>query len=56
LFGWIIGIGSIDALFIGYLIAAILMILGAIVEAWLGVPAERQSLEHVAAPLSSKGL
>jgi len=56
LFGWIIGTGSIDALFIGYLVAATLMIFGAIVEAWLGVPAERRSLEHVAAPLSSKGL
>lgn len=53
LFGWIIGTGSATALFIGYLAAAILMILGGIVEAWLGVPAERRSLEHVAAPLSS---
>ena len=43
-------------LFIGYLVAAALMILGAVVEAWIGVPAERRSLEHVAAPLSSKGL
>jgi MFS family permease len=56
LFGWIIGTGSITALFIGYLIAAVLMIFGAIVEAWIGVPAERRSLEHVATPLSSKGL
>ena len=56
LFGWIIGTGSITALFIGYLVAAALMIFGALVEAWIGVPAERQSLEHVAAPLSSKGL
>ena len=56
LFGWIIGMGSITALFIGYLVAAGLMILGALVEAWIGVPAERRSLEHVAAPLSSKGL
>jgi MFS family permease len=56
LFGWIIGTGSVTALFIGYLVAAALMIFGAIVEAWIGVPAERQSLEHVAAPLSSKGL
>jgi len=53
LFGWIIGTGSATALFIGYLAAAILMIFGGIVEAWLGVPAERRSLEHVAAPLSS---
>src|SRR5438552_18513114 len=56
LFGWIIGMGSITALFIGYLVAAALMILGALVGAWIGVPAERRSLEHVAAPLSSKGL
>ena len=56
LFGWIIGTGSITALFMGYLLAAALMIFGALVEAWIGVPAERRSLEHVAAPLSSKGL
>jgi MFS family permease len=56
LFGWIIGTGSITALFIGYLLAAALMIFGAVIEAWIGVPAERRSLEHVAAPLSSKGL
>lgn len=56
LFGWIIGTGSITALFIGYLLAAVLMIFGAVIEAWIGVPAERRSLEHVAAPLSSKGL
>jgi hypothetical protein len=43
-------------LFIGYLLAAALMIFGAVIEAWIGVPAERRSLEHVAAPLSSKGL
>lgn len=54
LFGWIIGTGSRDALFIGYLVAAVLMILGAIVELWLGVAAERRPLEHVAAPLSSR--
>jgi MFS family permease len=56
LFGWIIGTGSMTALFVGYLLAAALMILGAAVEAWIGVSAERRSLEHVAAPLSSKGL
>jgi MFS family permease len=56
LFGWIIGTGSITALFIGYLVAAVLMIFGAAIEAWIGVPAERKSLEHIAAPLSSKGL
>jgi MFS family permease len=56
LFGWIIGTGSITGLFVGYLVAAALMIFGAIIEAWIGVPAERRSLEHVAAPLSSRGL
>jgi MFS family permease len=56
LFGWIIGTGSISALFLGYLVAAALMIFGAVVEAWIGIPAERRSLEDVAAPLSSKGL
>jgi hypothetical protein len=56
LFGRIIETGSVTALFAGYLTAAALMIFGAIVEAWIGVPAERRSLEHVAAPLSSKGL
>jgi MFS family permease len=54
LFGWIIGTGSSTGLFIGYLVAAVLMIAGAIVEIWIGVPAERRSLEHIAAPLSSK--
>ena len=54
LFGWIIGTGSTTALFVGYLVAAVLMIIGALVEAWIGVPAERQALEHVAAPLSSR--
>ncbi len=56
LFGWIIGTGSRSALLIGYLVAAALMICGALTEIWIGVPAERRSLEHVAAPLSSKGI
>jgi MFS family permease len=54
LFGWIIGTGSVDALLMGYLAAALLMIGGAIVELWIGVPAERRALEHIAAPLSSR--
>jgi MFS family permease len=52
LFGWIIGTGSKTALLIGYLIGAALMIGGAFVEAFLGVDAERKSLEDVATPLS----
>jgi MFS family permease len=54
LFGWIIGTGSKTALFAGYLVGAALMIIGGLVEAWLGVDAERKSLEHVATPLSCK--
>jgi MFS family permease len=54
LFGWIIGTGSRTALLIGYLIGAALMIIGAIVEAIIGVDAERKPLEHVAMPLSCK--
>jgi MFS family permease len=54
LFGWIIGTGSANRLVVGYLAAALLMIVGAIVELWLGVPAERRPLEHVAPPLSSR--
>jgi MFS family permease len=56
LFGWIIGTGSVTALFLGYLLASVLMIFGAVIEALSGVSAERRPLEHVAAPLSSKGL
>ncbi len=54
LFGWIIGTGSANALVAGYLVAAFLMMIGAIVELWIGVAAERRSLEHIAAPLSSR--
>lgn len=55
LFGWIIGAGSRGALFLGYLAAAALMMLGAVTELWFGIAAERQPLEKIAAPLSSKG-
>src|SRR4051794_7355641 len=54
LFGWMIGTGSRAALFVGYLVGAGLMIFGAIVELLIGVKAERQSLESIAAPLSSR--
>jgi MFS family permease len=54
LFGWIIGTGSAATLALGYFTAAALMITGAIVELWIGIPAERRPLEHVAALLSSR--
>ncbi|HYL57723.1 MAG TPA: MFS transporter [Candidatus Acidoferrales bacterium] len=52
-FGRLIDSGSREALFGGYMIAVALMLTAAVVEAVLGVPAERQSLESIAAPLSS---
>jgi len=54
IFGSIIGTGSSSALFVGYLVAAALMIFGAMIELRIGVAAERRALEHVAPPLSSR--
>ncbi len=53
-FGRLIDTGSRAALLHGYLAAAALMLLAAIVEMVIGVPAERRSLEQIAAPLSSE--
>ena len=53
LFGALIATGSRGALMWGYLGGAALMLLAAVIEAWLGVAAERQPLEAVAAPLSA---
>jgi MFS family permease len=52
-FGRLIDTGSRTALFYGYLVAAGLMVIAAIVEVVLGVDAERTSLEEIAPPLSS---
>jgi MFS family permease len=54
LFGKLIESGSRTALFWGYLLGSALMIAAAIVESLIGVKAERQSLETIAAPLSSR--
>lgn len=54
LFGSIIESRSSNALFAGYLAAAVLMIIGGIVEIWIGIAAERRPLEHIAVPLSSR--
>ena len=54
LYGALIGnASSPTGLFIGYLIGAVIMILGGIVEVLFGVDAEGQSLESVAQPLSA---
>jgi MFS family permease len=52
IFGAIIGSGSREALFGAYCFAGAIMVVAAIVEAFLGVKAERQSLESIATPLS----
>jgi MFS family permease len=53
LFGALIATGSRGALMWGYLGGAVFMLLAAATEAWIGVAAERQPLESVAAPLSA---
>src|SRR5579875_253318 len=52
-FGKLIYVGSRIAMLYGYLLAGGLMMIAAAVELAIGVAAERQSLEAIAAPLSS---
>ena len=52
-FGRLIDTGSRDELWVGYIVAAALMLLAAVVEVAFGVAAEQKSLEHIAEPLSS---
>jgi MFS family permease len=52
LFGALIDTGERSQVFAGYLLGGGLMLLAAVVELWLGVPAERKSLEEVTPPLS----
>jgi len=54
LFGYLVGTGSRELLFRGYLAGAGAMILGGVVEALVGVDAERKSLEEIAQPLASE--
>jgi MFS family permease len=53
LFGALIQTRSTRNVFIGYLIGAFLMIVGGLTEIFLGVSAERRSLEEIAAPLTA---
>ncbi|MBB5867434.1 MFS family permease [Allocatelliglobosispora scoriae] len=53
-YGWLIGAGEDPfKLFLGYLIAAAVMVVGGVVEIFLGVDAEGKALEDVAPPLSA---
>lgn len=54
IFGILIGSGSRDAVYNGYAFGAAFMLVAAAVEGWLGVDAERKSLERIAAPLSAR--
>ncbi|MGO9133738.1 MAG: MFS transporter [Methylovirgula sp.] len=55
LFGALIATRTREAVFVGYLFGAALMVLAAVAEALFGVAAEGKSLESVATPLSSAG-
>ncbi|HZZ36906.1 MAG TPA: MFS transporter, partial [Caulobacteraceae bacterium] len=52
LFGALIESHSRDAIFLGYMLGGGLMLLAAVVESLLGVPAEQRPLEDIAPPLS----
>jgi MFS family permease len=52
LYGYIVGTGSRSLLFWGYIVGAIVIAAGGAIELWLGVNAERQSLESIARPLA----
>jgi MFS family permease len=54
LYGALIGDGANPArLFWGYLLAAVIMAIGGLVESFFGIDAERRSLEEIAAPLTA---
>jgi len=53
LYGHNIASGNRTTVFLGYLLGAVLMILGGLTEAWLGVDAEQRQLEDVAEPLTA---
>jgi MFS family permease len=54
LYGYIVGTGSRTLLFWGYLLGAVVMIAGGLTEVFLGVNAERKSLEDIAMPLACR--
>lgn len=52
IFGALIESGARGDVFLGYVLGGVLMVIAGAVEMWIGVKAERQSLENVAPPLS----
>jgi MFS family permease len=55
LFGALIQTGEPDQIFIGYLVGAIVMIIGGVIQATMGVEAAQRDLEDIAPPLSAQG-
>ena len=53
LYGHNIASGNRTTVLLGYLLGAVLMIIGGLTEAWLGVDAEQRPLEDVAEPLTA---
>jgi CBS domain-containing protein len=54
LFGGLIESGSVDALFAGYALGAVLMMGAGVVEAAIGIECAGRELEDIAAPLSAR--
>jgi MFS family permease len=55
LFAKLVGTGKVGDAVLAFTLGAVVMIVGGLVELLLGVKAERQSLEDIAAPLSAEG-
>jgi MFS family permease len=54
LFGWLIQSGEPSQIFIGYIVGAVVMIFGGIVQWTMGVEAAQRDLEDIAPPLSAQ--
>jgi MFS family permease len=54
LFGWLIQSGEPGRIFVGYVVGALVMIFGGIVQATMGVEAAQRDLEDIAPPLSAQ--
>ncbi|MEV4349929.1 MFS transporter [Actinoplanes sp. NPDC049596] len=55
LFADLVGTGQVGDTVVAFVIGAAVMIVGGVVEAFLGVKAERRSLEDIATPLTAAG-
>jgi hypothetical protein len=53
LFGWLIESGEPSRIFVGYVVGAVVMIFGGIVQAAMGVESAQRDLEDIAPPMSA---